>query len=55
MAAGVASAAPEAPAPPVPPDGGDNPEGRTQVISADLIRAATPTGTAVSHRAGDRA
>jgi len=54
VAAGVASAAPEAPAPPIPPDAGDNPEGRTQVISAERIRAATPTGTAVSHRAGDR-
>ena len=54
VAAGVASTAPEAPAPPVPPDDGDNPEGRTQVISADLIRTTTPTGTAVTHRAGDR-
>ncbi len=52
VAAGVASAAPEPPAPPIPAcDGqgdsdGDGTADRTQVISTDLLRAA-------SHRAGD--
>ena len=47
VAAGVTSVATEPPAPPIPPADGDDPEVCTQVISADLLRAA-------SHRAWNR-